>query len=305
MSPSPQPEQQGDVAAHGLFEHLAALAWGWLADARRLELGFSEDTISDLAMLEIARSGLRHVGVRRVTKQVEGLVGFDWLWIVSRPGLGPTIYVVQAKKMKLDASQSYSYGRLKYLAKRKYQIDALEEFAACLGAVPLYCFYNHVDDHTAIAHWHCCMQPPDVAQLGCTIVPLDVVRPVHDGSGPKRFHSIHQSQEALPWRCLFHPDCKKPGLGNRWSRQPEASDKPWRARALKFLAASASDDEAAVDWQDLVHELGLHHLIATRHSGRSAGPLLRHGQGSHPRLAPALARTVGGCAQPSSRPLSA
>lgn len=84
----------GYSSALRMFEHLAASTWGWLADARRLGLGFSEDTISDLAMLEIARNGLSGVGVRRVSKQAERAVGFDWLWVVSRPGRVPTIYVV-------------------------------------------------------------------------------------------------------------------------------------------------------------------------------------------------------------------
>ena len=128
----------GNTTALGLFEQLAELTWGWLADARRLGLGFSEDTISDLAMLEIARSGLSGVEVRRVSKQDERLVGFDWLWVVSRPGRLPTIYVVQAKKLKLEHSQAYSYGRLRYLAGSKYQMDALEDFADWLGAVPMY-----------------------------------------------------------------------------------------------------------------------------------------------------------------------
>ena len=70
-----------------LFESLANLTWGWLRDARRLGLGFSEDTISDLAMLEIARAVPMEVGVFRVSKRNERLVGFDWLWVISRPGM--------------------------------------------------------------------------------------------------------------------------------------------------------------------------------------------------------------------------
>ena len=180
-----------DAAALRLFGHLADSTWGWLADARRLGLGFSEDTISDLAMLEIGRSGLNAVDVKRVSKRKERLVGFDWLWVISRPGRLRTIYVVQAKKLRLEQSQAYSYGRLRYPAGTKYQIDALEDFADWLGAVPMYCFYNNVDYHTALLHWNCQVQPPDVPQMGCTLVPLKVVRPVHDGPVPKSFYSIH------------------------------------------------------------------------------------------------------------------
>ena len=64
----------GNVAALGLFEHLAESTWGWLGDSRKSGLGFSEDTISDLTMLEIARSGLNGVDVKRVSKRA-GAVG--------------------------------------------------------------------------------------------------------------------------------------------------------------------------------------------------------------------------------------
>ena len=58
-----------------VFESLAILTWGWLRDARRLELGFTEDTVSDLAMLEIARTVPNEVGVFRVSKLDERKVG--------------------------------------------------------------------------------------------------------------------------------------------------------------------------------------------------------------------------------------
>ena len=227
----------------GLFEHLAESTWGSLHDARNLGLGFSEDTISDLAMLEIRRSGLSGIDVQRVSKRKERLVGFDWLWVISRPGHQSTIYVVQAKKIKLDRSQAYSYGRLRYPAGSKYQLDALEDFADWLGAVPLYCFYNSVDHDTALMYWNCrVQQPPSIHQIGCTLAPIDVVRLVHDGRGPKNFCSIHSSPEALPWRCLFHPDCIDFGLGDRSSWQPRTYGGPGEARALEFVSALTRDD---------------------------------------------------------------
>ena len=62
-----------------LFEDLASSTWDWLADSKRLGLGFSEDTVSDLNMLEIARSQINEVKVGRVTKGQERFVGFDWM----------------------------------------------------------------------------------------------------------------------------------------------------------------------------------------------------------------------------------
>ena len=130
-------------------------------------------------MLEIGRARQSGVHVRRVTKRKEQIVGFDWLWLIRRPGRFPAIYVVQAKKMKLERSQAYSYGRIRYQSGSRYQIDALGDFARRLGAIPMYCFYNNVDHRTALDNWNCLLQqPPDVRQMGCTLVPLDVTRTV-------------------------------------------------------------------------------------------------------------------------------
>ena len=138
----------GSTQALELFESLAESAWDWLGHARSLRLGFSEDTISDLTALEIARRASNEVGVGRVSKFKERFVGFDWMWIINRPSGRHTIYVVQAKKMRIDQSDGYSYGRLKYPSSPPYQIDALRDFARHVGAVPLYCFYNNVEGMT-------------------------------------------------------------------------------------------------------------------------------------------------------------
>ena len=249
----------GNPDALTLFERLANSTWTCLGDARRLNLGFSEDTISDLNMLEIARSGLSGVKVKRVTKEKERIVGFDWMWLVHRPGMLPRIYVVQAKQLRLERSGSYSYGKLKYPAGHHYQIDALEEFAQWVGAIPLYCFYNNVDESTANLYWNCSQWPPDLSQMGCTVAPLEWVRTVHDGPLPNNFHSIHCDTNAVPWRCLFHTNCTKMG----WATESELSmNLPvGLGRALAFLPELMSGEEYFVDIDDLIRHLDLDELI--------------------------------------------
>ena len=191
-----------------LFESLADSVWNWLADARRLDLGFSEDSITDLTALEIARHLSSMVTVKRVSKQRERYGGFDWMWVIRRPSGRNEIYVVQAKKMKLDQSDAYLYGTLKYRAGKTHQIKVLKKFADWLGAKPLYCFYNNVNDDTAMWNWNCPKQPLDISQLGCTLVPLEAVKVVHDNPSTRNdFCSIHADPRALPWRCLFDPQC--------------------------------------------------------------------------------------------------
>ena len=79
--------------ALSLYESLAELTWGRLRDSRRLGLGFSENTVSDLAMVKIARTVPNEVGVFGVSKLDERLVNFDWLWVVSRSDIAPRFYV--------------------------------------------------------------------------------------------------------------------------------------------------------------------------------------------------------------------
>lgn len=190
------------------------------------------------------------------------------------------LYAVQAKKLKLDHTSKYSYGRLKYRAGSMYQIDALEDFADWIGAIPLYCFYNHVDDHTAAWHWNCrIQQPPDLSQMGCTVAPLDIVRPVHDGRVPKRFDSIHWHPDAVPWRCLFHSSCTRVGVRNTSGWPQEERMRKGRMDALEYLHSLTPrrgrqvddnrlvdddyliDDEHLVDMQELIGRLDLEGLV--------------------------------------------
>ena len=243
----------GSPRALALFESLAASAWDWLGHARRLRLGFSEDTISDLTELEIARLAPTEVGVGRVSKIKERFVGFDWLWIINRPGGRHAIYVVQAKKVRIDQSTGYSYGRRKYPSSPPYQIDALQDFANHIGAVPLYCLYNNVDGMPVDRFWRCRRESPSAPQMGCTLVPLEVARMVHDGRIPNTFRSIHQKPGVIPWRCLFHPECTSFDP-YRVSENRVDIDMPDAARdrgagIAEFLTQSTSDDDILIDPQ--------------------------------------------------------
>ena len=256
----------GSTQALRLFEFLAASAWDWLGHARSLRLGFSEDTISDMTALEIARRASTEVGVGRVSKVKERFVGFDWMWIINRPRGRHAIYVVQAKKMRIDQSKGYSYWKLKYPSTPPYQIDVLQAFARHLGAVPLYCFYNNVEGMKLDCFWHCRREKrPSAPQMGCTLVPLDVARLVQDGQIANDFQSIHRQPRAIPWRCLFHPECTNFNFRSV-SEGEVGMDVPTHARTrgrgiAEFLAESASDDDSLLDFDDFVHRFDLEEIV--------------------------------------------
>ena len=249
-----------------LFESLASSAWGWLGAARQLRLGFSEDTISDLTALKIARRASSEAAVRRVSKYKERFVGFDWLWIIRRSGGGHAIYVVQAKKMRIDQSQTFRYGRVKYPSNPPYQIEALDAFARHIDAVPLYCFYNHVEGLALARYWHCQReQRPCPPQLGCTLVPINVAHSVHNGRISNNFRSIHSRPEAVPWRCLFHRECTTFDLYSVSERKPEGEGQT-QARnrgdaVAEYLSESAAEDSNPIDFDDFVSRFDLEGII--------------------------------------------
>ena len=256
----------GSGRALGLFESLAESAWDWLGHARTLRLGFSEDTISDLTALEIARRASTEVGVGRVSKVKERFVGFDWMWIISRPMGRHAIYVIQAKKMRIDQSKGYSYGRLQYPSTPPYQIDVLQAFARHIGAVPLYCFYNNVEGMKVDPYWHCLRERPNAPQMGCTLVPLEVARLVHDGQIPNEFQSVHRELEAIPWRCLFHTECTSLNFQSVSEGHIEM-DVPAQVRTrgsgiAEFLTQSVAEDDSLLDFDEFVRRFDLEEIVA-------------------------------------------
>ena len=253
----------GRTRAIKLFESLAELSWDWLGHARRLRLGFSEDTISDLTALEVARRASGEVGIGRVSKRRERFVGFDWLWVIRRPSGRHAIYVVQAKKMRIDRSNGYSYGRLRYPSTPPYQIEALQDFARHIDAIPLYCLYNNVDGMLTNRIWNCRREALNAPQMGCTLIPLSLAQQIHDGRIPSRFHSIHCRPEAVPWRCLFHAECSRFSLERVSERQVESNAQA-RERGTgiaEFLTESVSENNASLDFEDFVNRFDLQETV--------------------------------------------
>lgn len=260
MAISHSPLATNSAGVLSLFELLAQSTWDWLGHARRLRMSLSEDTISDITALEIERSPYG-ISVVQISKKQERYLGFDWMWAIFRSGALSEVYAVQAKKIRIKQPLSYSYPKLKYRTGSWYQIDALQNFSFHLGATPLYCFYNNVDIQSAVSHWNC-LEQPDAPQMGCTLVPLHAVRLVHDGPTPRDFHAIHNTAEAIPWRCLFHLKC---GLHIKASSNQRSE---WDSNLTAYLSRLLSRDEGVVSVDSFIDELELGKLVETYQSGR-------------------------------------
>ena len=246
-----------------LFDSLAGSTWDWLGLARDVQLAISEDSITDITALEIARSRLNGVTVTRVTKRMEGSTGFDWMWFIAQRGRGYVPYAVQAKKMKIEKLGNYSYP-IRYRSGSDYQLCILKRFAQRVGAIPLYCFYNNVDSSTAREHWNCRQQPCrfDVRHMGCTLAALHAVEAVHAPRETKNFGAIHQDPSAVPWRCIFHPSCvgrlaSAAAVGSRSDATGDPPDGPVTARVVERLPDFLLEQRPTVEFDEVIRQLSL------------------------------------------------
>lgn len=183
------------------FEQLAEATWERLGLAYWLGCSQGEETITDINILELKRNLYSDLLVLPTTKTEEREKGFDLdLWIGS-DYKGWWRYIVQSKKLYV-ATNSYKALRHKVDdIKNIYQIDVLEEFAKNnKKAIPIYCFYNYSENPSLSSYWHC-NKPIQEKQLGCSVVPLSIVKDAHKSGNSKTFESLH-SVLAFPWRCL-------------------------------------------------------------------------------------------------------
>lgn len=182
-----------------LFQELATATFDRVLLGHRYNCSQGETTITDINALEIVRAKLGDITIHKAIGTEEARFGFDWEWWIGDDRSGWFRFSVQAKKLSLAQN---CYNTLRKRVGTVWQIDVLESFARSQQSIPLYCFYNWVNNSIAKAHWHCNV-PLQPDQLGCTLVPLHVVRPVHDKRVKKGFESLHSATESLPWRCLM------------------------------------------------------------------------------------------------------
>jgi hypothetical protein len=163
-----------------------------------LDVGFGEETVTDLVLLELKRSHAQGIAVLQTNKKAESTQGTDWEWWLGSNASGWLRFAVQAKK--LDRS-SERYGALSHKVGADLQIDLLEKFAAANRAIPLYCLFNYLSPVDTKKSWHCC-EAPAVPQFGCTLTPASVIRHAIDNRGCRTFGWIHSHPSTLPWRCV-------------------------------------------------------------------------------------------------------
>jgi len=181
-----------------LLERLAEETWERLNLSYKLSCPLSEQTLTDINVLEVVRcrpSGLR---VYKARGNDEPKKGFDWEWYIGTNGTGWWRYSVQAKKLDVSYNR---YVRFRHAVGSRFQIDILADFARTNRTIPLYCFYNAVPPKVEHQYWHCNL-PFKARQLGCSVAPLPVARQLHQRGFRRSFEAAHQDPRVLPWRCV-------------------------------------------------------------------------------------------------------
>lgn len=215
------------ASPESIFEHLAQQTWAVLESSTRLRSSIGEDSITDFLALQIAAANFPHISVRRIDRLQEAKWGFDWEWWIPMRHARWIRFSVQAKK--LDTAKN-RYVSLRHPVNGRFQIDILEQFAKANRTIPLYCFYNWANVQDFDPFWHCGL-PLTRSQLGCTIAPLSVVRPLHTKGNTRSFETLHSDPDVLPWRCLFH----HPPFDQNFSHSRPWSPPPYAPRLYRSL----------------------------------------------------------------------
>lgn len=163
-----------------------------------------------------------------------------------------TRFVVQAKKIDANGDYKSLTRKVRRLGRNHgYQHELLLRYANASNAVPLYCFFNHLDSRLVRKndHWHCKdSYQPD--QLGCSLVSGQEIVDTIDIRGGRNFDFIHQKESAHPWRCLFCRKCNY--LSSLLMFSGHSVSKPYKLfQSLPSVLQNARNNEANLNVRDL------------------------------------------------------
>jgi hypothetical protein len=234
--------------AGAILEHLAEETLDRLDLSYRLDCLQSEETFTDINLLELVRCRPSGFRVYKARARDEPDKGFDWEWFVGGGGMGWLRYSVQAKKLDLSSNR---YTRFRHAVGSQFQIDILADFARRNRTIPLYCFYNAKPPTVEQRYWHCGSFPFKPKQLGCSIAPLSVAQNLHRSRMRRSFEAAHQDRRVLPWRCIV--SCPQICGMLPTAHHPFAPD-GWDAQLLPALPSFLREDRQTVQPVELPQE---------------------------------------------------
>lgn len=169
----------------------SAFTRAFLANGYDARIYPSEESITDVNLVEISRRASDYIYTKKFTKHEESSVsGADWLWVFGN-GKRWLSLLIQAKKVPPRATR---VATLHHSTAHGLQRATLQSFASREGLHPLYVFYSALSQGQ--------MQHPyyDADEMGCFIVSEKVVR-VMEAEG--RTATLRKLlPRATPWHCL-------------------------------------------------------------------------------------------------------
>ena len=176
--------------------------WNRLENSKAFGISQGEETLTDNLLLYLASQKLPEIRIIQTPKNLESYKGTDWEWWIGNRKTGYLRYAVQAKKLDLKTGRYSSLNhKVGTGANSEHQHKILEDYSKANNAIPLYAFYNHIDESEYPKKWNCPM-PIDYPKLGCTVTPLKNVKIAISKRGWRTFKRVHGFPETVPLRCL-------------------------------------------------------------------------------------------------------
>ena len=183
--------------------------WRNLRDLRRIGAAISEDSVTDMLLLEMSRRTKLLVWKRYTRQEEHNTSGADWLWwFVSGNGRRGFPILVQAKRLHIGNRYKY----LRYQRRsRTDQTNTLLRYAKQNQWLPLFNFYNYWDSN--FPAWS---GGPDASLSplwGCATASAETVKQLllrHGSDGNK---IAHVGSKSFPWMNLVCPALHSTHLG--------------------------------------------------------------------------------------------
>jgi hypothetical protein len=186
----------GQVDLFTSFWLAAHWVWERRETAKRAAMPFSEETITDAVLLDLATQNPGEIRIFPFNKHREGKTGADWEWCFYDRTSAFQPMLVQAKLLD-DKDQEYSHIDRIIGSTGIRQIDQLISASRRRRVPAIYVFYNHLNDRNRIPS-HVCGTFDCAECWGCSVALAEAVKytlPV------KGFDSI--KAHSKPWVCLL------------------------------------------------------------------------------------------------------
>lgn len=187
---------------HLLDGLLVSAHWIWnrRGIAKRTGFPFSEETITETVLLDLASALSHTIQIMPFNKTEEGQIGADWEWCLhDQPNSRYLRFLVQAKVLD-NKDQLYAHIDRKIGKTSVRQIDRLRETAGRRGVSALYAFYNNLSAPNRVPVGVCscfnCLKC-----WGASVAPLHAVLALLPD---KSFDSL--KEVSFPWVCLVCPE---------------------------------------------------------------------------------------------------